>query len=159
MLPALAQVAPSAILQIDVANNVLYDEDTSDVTRFATNPNVTPDSHAAKNFARATGVADIVAGNGQPAKGTHVRSAVNFLLRTAPTPGQAIADTAWVGLAAFTFEILKTDGTPIGTIVTYGFAGAFALPGTPLIATAGGNFVIMGGTGAFSVPEGRWRWR
>ena len=151
----LAQAPPASILQIDVANNVLYDEDLSDVTKFATNPNITPDSHGAKNFARAMGVADIVAVNGQPVKGTHVRSAVNFFLRTAPTPGQAIADTAWVGLAAFTFEILQTDGTPVGTIVTYGFAGASAPPGVPLSATAGGNFVIMGGTGAFLGARGQ----
>jgi uncharacterized protein (TIGR03437 family) len=153
--PGLAQVAAPSILQIDVANNVLYDEDVSDVTKFATDPNVTPDSHGAKNFARALGVADMVAVNGQPVKGTHVRSAVNFFLRTAPTPGQAIADTAWNGLAAFTFEILKTDGTSIGTIVTYGFAGASAPPGAPLTATAGGNFVIMGGTGAFLGARGQ----
>ena len=152
---SVAQAPQASILQIDVANNVLYDEDVSDVTKFATNPNVTPDSHGAKNFARAMGVADIVAVNGQPVKGTHVRSAVNFLLRTAPTPGQAIADTAWVGLAAFTFEILKADGAPIGTIVTYGFAGASAPPGAPLTATAGGNFVIMGGTGAFLGARGQ----
>ena len=152
--PGLAQT-PASILQIDVANNVLYDEDVSDVTKFATNPNVVPDSHGAKNFARALGIADIVAVNGQPAKGTHVRSAVNFLLRAAPTPGQAIADTAWTGLAAFTFEILKIDGTPIGTIVTYGFAGSAAPPGAPLAATAGSNFVIMGGTGAFLGARGQ----
>lgn len=126
----LAQVPPASILQIDVANNVLYDEDTGDVTKFARNPNVAPDSHSVNNFARAVAIANIVAVNGQPMKGTHVRSAVNFFLRTAPAPGQAIADTAWVGLAAYTFEILKTDGTSIGTIVTYGFAGASAPPGS-----------------------------
>ena len=36
----LAQVAPPSILQIDVANNVLYQEDTSDVSKFATDPKV-----------------------------------------------------------------------------------------------------------------------
>lgn len=152
---SMAQVPPASILQVDVANNVLYDEDVSDVTKFATNPNIAADSHGAKNFARAVGIADIVAVNGQPVMGAHVRSAVNFLLRPAPTPGQAIADTAWVGLAAFTFEILKTDGTPIGTIVTYGFAGASAPPGAPLTATGGSNFVIMGGTGAFLGARGQ----
>jgi len=35
-----AQVPPPSILQIDVANNVLYVEDASDVSKFATNPNV-----------------------------------------------------------------------------------------------------------------------
>jgi hypothetical protein len=117
-------------------------------------PNAAPDSHSAKNFARALGVADIVALNGQPVKGTHVRNAVNFHLSKAPNPGQAIADTSWIAMAAFTFEILKTDSTPIGTIVTYGFAGAAAPPGTPLAGTDS-NFVVMGGTGAFLGVRGQ----
>ena len=151
----LAQVAPPSILQIDVANNVLYDEDASDVSKFATAPNAIPDSHAGKNFNRAVGIADIVAVDGQPVTGTHMRSAVNVGLRTAPVPGQAIADTVRVGLAIFTFEILKSDGTPIGTIMTEGFAGGTAPPGAPLTATAGGNFVITGGTGAFLGARGQ----
>lgn len=153
--PGLAQVAAPSILQIDVANNILYGEDTSDVSKFATDPKVTTDSHIAKNFNRVVGVADIVAVNGQPVRGTHIRSAVNILLRTAPDPGQAIADTVRVGLAVFTFEILKGDGTPIGTIMTNGFAGGTAPPGAPLAATAGGNFVITGGTGAFLGARGQ----
>ena len=68
--PGLAQVATPSILQIDVANNVLYQEDTPDVSKFATNPNVAADSHSANNFNRAVGVADIVAVNGQPVTGT-----------------------------------------------------------------------------------------
>src|ERR1051326_6930824 len=91
--PGLAQVAAPSILQIEVANNVLYQEDTADVSKFATNPNVTPDSHGAKNFNRAVGVADIVAVNGQSVTGTHIRSAMNVFLSTAPVPGQALADT------------------------------------------------------------------
>jgi uncharacterized protein (TIGR03437 family) len=151
----LAQVPPASILQIDVANNVLYDEDTGDVTKFARNPNATADSHSVNNFARAVAIADIVAVNGQPVTGTHIRSAVNVNLRTAPAPGQAIADTVRVGLAVFTFEILKSDGTPIGTIVTNGFAAGAAPPGAPLTATAGSNFAITGGTGAFLGARGQ----
>ena len=151
----LAQVAAPSILQMDLANNVLYDEDTSDVSKFATDPNVSTDSHSSKNINRAVGVADIVAVNGQPVTGTHIRSAVNVGLRPAPVPGQAIADTVRVGLAVFTFEILKSDGTPIGTIVTNGFAGDAAPPGAPLTATAGSNFVISGGTGAFLGARGQ----
>ncbi len=151
----LAQVALPSILQIDVANNVLYDEDTSDVSKFATDPNVSTDSHSSKNFNRAVGVADIVAVTGQPVTGTHIRSAANVGLRPAPVPGQAIADTVRVGLAVFTFETLKNDGTPIGTIVTNGFAGGAAPPGAPLTATAGSNFVITGGTGAFLGARGQ----
>jgi uncharacterized protein (TIGR03437 family) len=151
----LAQVPPPSILQIDVASNVLYVEDTGDVSKFAGDPNVAADSHSSKNFNRIVDVADIVAVNGQPVKGTHMRSGVNVLLRTAPTPGQAISDTVRAGLAVFTFEILKTDGTPIGTIMTDGFAGGTAPPGAPLTATAGANFVITGGTGAFLGARGQ----
>jgi uncharacterized protein (TIGR03437 family) len=152
--PGSAQVAPPSILQIDVANNVLYQEDTSDVTKFATNPSVAADSHGAKNFNRALGVADIVAVNGQPVTGTHIRSAVNVNLSTAPVPGQAIADTVRTAVAVFTFEILKSDGTPIGTIVTNGFGAGAAPPGAPSSVT-GNNFVITGGTGAFLGVRGQ----
>ena len=152
---ALAQVPPASILQIDVANNVLYAEDTGDVSKFATDPNVTADSHSGKNFNGGVGVADIVAVNGQPVTGTHIRSAVNVGLRPAPVPGQAIADTVRTALAVFIFEILKSDGAPIGTIVTNGFAAGAAPPGAPLTATAGSNFAITGGTGAFLGARGQ----
>src|SRR5260370_31679281 len=96
-----AQVATPSILQIDVANNVLYQEDTSDVSKFATDPNVAAVLHGANNFNRAVGVADIVAINGQPVTGTHIRSAANVFLNAAPIPGQAIADTVRIALAVF----------------------------------------------------------
>ena len=38
----LAQVAPPAILEVDVENYVQYVEDTGDVTKYATLPNATP---------------------------------------------------------------------------------------------------------------------
>jgi uncharacterized protein (TIGR03437 family) len=151
----LAQVPPASILRIDVANNVLYQEDTSDVSQFATAPNATAVVHGAKNFNPAVGVADILAVNGQPVTGTHIRSAVNIFLSTAPAPGQAIADTVRIAQAVFTFEILKSDGTPIGTIVTNGFAGGAAPPGAPSTATGGSNFAITGGTGAFLGARGQ----
>src|ERR1700676_3853600 len=92
--PVLAQVPPASVLRIDVAYNVLYDEDASDVSKFAADPNVAADLHSARNFNRAVGIADIVAVNGLPVTGTHIRSAVNVFLVTGPKPGQAIADTA-----------------------------------------------------------------
>ncbi len=151
----LAQVAPPSILQIDVANNVLYQEDTSDVSQFATAPKATAPAraHGANNFNRAVGLADIVAVNGLPVKGTYRLSAVN-ILSLAPAPGQAIADTARAAVAVLTFEILKSDGTPIGTIVTNGFAGGAVPPGAPL-TTGGSNFAITGGTGAFLGARGQ----
>jgi uncharacterized protein (TIGR03437 family) len=131
-------------------------EDTGDTSKFATAPNVpTLVGHGANNFNRGFGIADIVAVNGQPVTGTHLRSAANFFLAQAPVPGQAIADTGRVAVAIFTFEILKSDGTPIGTIITEGFGGGPAPPGAPLTATGGNNFVITGGTGAFLGARGQ----
>ena len=88
-----AQVAPPVILQIDLTNNVVYFQDTTDVSKYATDPNVTTPTAIPRNFYRVEGIADIVAVNGQPVKGTYANSVAAFVLRTAPTPGQAIADT------------------------------------------------------------------
>ncbi|MBZ5626496.1 MAG: hypothetical protein LAQ69_48610 [Acidobacteriia bacterium] len=150
--PGLAQVAAPTILQIDIANHVLYFGD-SDVSKFGTDPNVTTSAHVG-NFSRGVAIADIVAVNGQRVMGTHTKDAGGAALRTAPGPGQGIADTVRNGLASATFEILKSDGTPIGTIVATGLAGGDAPPGSPLTVT-GNNFVITGGTGAFLGVRGQ----
>jgi uncharacterized protein (TIGR03437 family) len=151
---SLAQVATPSILQIDTASHVLYFEDTADPVRFGTDPNpasrvVTP------NFNRASAIADIVAVNGQPVMGTFAAAYALTLSRTAPVPGQAIADIPRTGLTVKTFEILKGDGTPIGTIVFSGLAGGSAPPGSPSTMTGGGNYVITGGTGAFLGARGQ----
>jgi len=150
-----AQVAPPSILQIDVANNVLYFEDTSDLSKFATDPNVTTGALPGKIFTRLFGVADIVAVNGQSVMGNHTRTDVNINLRTAPTPGQAISDTMRNAVGVATFEILKSDGTPIGTIMAQGLGGGAPPPGSPASMTGGFNFVITGGTGAFLGARGQ----
>ena len=149
-----AQVAPPVILQIDLTNNVLYFQDTSDISKYATEPNVTPPTISFRNFYRVEGIADIVAVNGQPMKGTYASAAAATALRTAPTPGQAIADTVRQAITVTTFEILKSDGTAIGTIVASGLFFGDAPPGSPT-AAAGGNFVITGGTGAFLGARGQ----
>ena len=149
-----AQVAPPVILQIDLTNSVLYTQDTSDISKYATEPNVTSLTANPRNFHRVAGIADIVAVNGQPMKGTHANAAAVMMLRTAPTPGQAIADTFRQVMSVFTFEILKSDGTSIGTIVASGLFAGDAPPGSPT-AAAGGNFVVTGGTGAFLGARGQ----
>src|SRR5579871_3166352 len=74
--PVLAQVATPSILEIDVANNVLYLQDTSAVSKFATDPKAaTVIGHGTTNFNLGIGIGDIVAVNGQPAKETHIRNA------------------------------------------------------------------------------------
>jgi uncharacterized protein (TIGR03437 family) len=148
----LGQPAPPTILEIDVENYVQYSEDTSDLSKFATNPNLTTGSPA-NNFGFFLQIADIVAVNGQPAKGTLTRNSRALNLTTAPTLGQAIADTVRGAFSADAFEILKSDGTPIGTIVTYGLGAGSPAPGAPLSITRG-NFAIVGGTGAFLGARG-----
>ena len=148
------QGSSSVILVIDVENLVQYREDTSDLSSFATNPKVTTPS-TPKNFNFQVVLGDIVAVNGQSAKGTLTRNARLLNLTTAPNPGQAIADTLRGGVNADTFEILKSDGTQIGTIVSYGPAAGAPPPGAPLSITLG-NFAITGGTGAFLGVRGQW---
>jgi hypothetical protein len=132
----LAQVAAPSILQIDIANHVLYFNDTSDVANYGTDPNAATTLHAG-SFGRGVAIADIVAVNGQRVMRTHTKDAGGNSLRTGP--GQGIADTVRNGLAVATFEILKSDGTPIGTIFVTGLAGGDAPPGSPL-TVAGNNF-------------------
>jgi hypothetical protein len=110
-----------------------------------------------KIFNRAIAIADIQAVNGQPVMGTHTRTATNMNLRPAPAPGQAIADTARNQAGDISFEFLKNDGTPIGTIMASGFAGGASPPGSPSKVTVG-NFVITGGTGAFLGARGQVGW-
>ena len=83
--PGMAQVAPS-ILQIDIANHVLYFNDTSDVAKYGTDPNVGTTAHLG-SFGRGVAIADIVAVNGQRVMGTHSKDAGGNSLRTVPGPG------------------------------------------------------------------------
>jgi uncharacterized protein (TIGR03437 family) len=150
----LAQVAAPSILQIDIADHVLYFEDAADPAKFATDPNV-PTRVPTLNFARSGSIADIVAVNGQRVMGNFATSYTAMFFRLAPTPGLAIGDTTRNAIGVATFEILKSDGTQIGTIVASGHAGGTAPPGSPLTVTGGNNFVITGGTGAFLGARGQ----
>ena len=116
------QGSPSVILAVDLENFVQYVEDISDVSKFATNPSITP-AIAPRNFNFQLQIGDIVAVNGQPAQGTFTRNFRQISLSTAPNPGQAIADTVRNAVVADTFEIVKSGGSSIGTIVAYGTGG------------------------------------
>ena len=106
-----AQVSPAIILQVGVENLVQYVDDVGDPSKFATEPNFTT-ARDPRNFAQVVYLGDIVAVNGQSAKGTFSR--VSTLLATTPSPtaGQAIADTTRGRVVADYFEILKSDGSP-----------------------------------------------
>jgi hypothetical protein len=151
--PASAQSAPATIITVEIENWVEYNYDTPDPTKWATSPNITPASPP-KNFGYEIGIADVVAVNGQPVKGTMIRNTRYMTLSATPNPGQAIGDAPRGALTTDYFEILKTDGTPIGTITVTGILAGPPPPGAPL-AVVQGNFTIVGGTGAFLGVRGQ----
>src|SRR3977135_2372107 len=83
----LAQQPPPTILNVDVENHVQYFEDISDPSRWATNPSPTTPI-LPRNFVPLVGFGDIVAVNGQPAKGALVQQVRITTLRPVPIPGQ-----------------------------------------------------------------------
>src|SRR5690242_20090578 len=84
----LAQTAPPTILEVDVENFVSYVMDTPDVTKYATLPNITP-AAVPKNFYTTIALADIVAVNGRPAKGTLAQQILRLNLTPNPNPGDS----------------------------------------------------------------------
>jgi hypothetical protein len=147
--PAFGQPPPPAIITIDVENVVEYQFDISDPTKFGTNPGVTPSS-GNHPFGVVVVFGDIVSVNGQPAKGVYVGRPLVVRLTPTPNPMQSIADTAHASLRSHTFEILKADGTPVGTIVSFGLDGGTPPPGAPSYSFATrGDYTVFGGTGAY----------
>src|SRR5262252_2779391 len=87
-----AQATPSPVtLQIDVENLVNYVDDVSDPSKLATAGSATTAS-TPLNFYSGLTLGDIVAVNGQSAKGVFVGHSRQINLRTVPTPGQAVSD-------------------------------------------------------------------
>ena len=87
---ALAQVATPSILEIDTENFVEYVDDItalSDPSKIGTNPNVTPVA-VLPPFGRLVELADIIAVNGQPAKGLLFGSEVAIGASPTPRPGR-----------------------------------------------------------------------
>jgi len=151
---ARGQQPPPAILTIDVENVVEYQGDIFDPSKFATKPNVTP-SAGVGAFSLNVVFGDVVAVNGQPAKDIYVGRPVGITLTPTPKPSQAIADTAHASLRSHTFEILKIDGTPVGTIMSSGLDGGLPPAGAPSYPVAArGDYTIFGGTGAFLGARG-----
>jgi hypothetical protein len=156
---AFGQVPAVTDLTIDLANVVEYRTDVSDVTKFARNPNVVPGIAVgtgpteAPNFALSTGIGDIVAVNGLPAKGLFASRSRPIGTDTNANPGRAIADVTRTSIREDVFEILQPDGTPIGSIMIFGLSGGQAPPGQP--STERGSWAIVGGTGAFLGARGQ----
>jgi uncharacterized protein (TIGR03437 family) len=151
---------PAATLYIELQNVVEYQVDTSDFSKFGTDPNVTPGKLDKGLGCYGAGIpiigfGDIVSVNGQPARGTYAVRGVTVCLSQTPIPGvNAIADTNWPSTRDETYEILQSDGiTPVGTIMTFGLSsGTPSPPGPP---AGSKNSAITGGTGAFFGVRGQ----
>jgi hypothetical protein len=148
-----ANEPPAVILTVDIENLVIYDQDTGDATKFATSPTVVP-SMAHRSFVPQMWVADVVAVNGKPSKGTWTAWAAILFRTTTPTPGAAIADGVSTGQWDQVLDILQEDGTPIGTIMGIGWNGTPIPPGAPTSCLMV-NSAIVGGTGAFLGVRGQ----
>ena len=81
------QGSSGVILVVEVENLLRYREDTSDLSKFATDPNPTIPTPP-RNFYFVVYIGDIVAVNGQPAKGTFTRNRLTLGLTTTPTPAR-----------------------------------------------------------------------
>ena len=156
-IPARGQT-PVAIY-VELQNVVEYQVDVSDLSKWGTNPVITPGSIAQGKGVGCVGVpligyGDIVSVNGQSAKGTYANRGTAVCMNPAPTPGSfVIADATWLSKRDETFEILQSNGTPVGTIMTSGLAsGSPSPPGPP---AASHNYAIVGGTGAFFGARGQ----
>jgi uncharacterized protein (TIGR03437 family) len=148
---AQAQAVTPTLLRLDEANTILYIEDSS-FANLATHSAFTP-QNSNPAFSQTTTITDIVAANGQAAKGNHFAWIKNLGTSSSLTPGTATADVVRNGMVFHFWEIQQDDGTPIGTIMAMGLGGGSAPPGAPP-AQQGANFVITGGTGAFANVRG-----
>jgi hypothetical protein len=150
--PAVPEAVPVSVMQVEVRNVVRYNEDVSDVTKFATSP-VATSPNLPRNFYEVFLIGYIVAVNGSPAKGTYTARLrfVNTMLE--PNPGEAIADTSVAGLTDSSFDILTADSKPIGTLFGMGLSRSSRAPGALLLVTQG-NHAIVGGSGAFLGARG-----
>src|SRR5438094_189215 len=129
----MAQTAEPVVITIDVENYVAYRGDVLDPAKVAKDPNPVTGTVAA--FLESIQVGDIVAVNGQPAKGLYQTVGTIMPFRANPTAGQPIADLNSTGFFRCSWEILGAEGDYIGTLFDGG---------------AGGGHGMIGGLGVFA---------
>jgi hypothetical protein len=137
-------------LDIEFENYVNYVNDPADPSKLATSPNMV--NANIRNFMTSILVGDIVAVNGRPAKGSLVVKSQFMMLGPSPMPSQAIGDIAQGALGDSYLEILQTDGTRVGSIMSALSGFTTAPPGVPPGQFA--NSAVAGGTGAFLGARG-----
>jgi hypothetical protein len=147
---AWAQTPQFATLDIEWENVIIYADNLADRSKLATAPN--PVNVNLRNFMPLITIGDIVSVNGRPARGSWVAKGQFIMLVPSPTPGQAIGDLGRGITTDVQLEILQPDGTRVGSIMSAGFVGGPAPPGSPQDLTS--NFAVTGGTGAFLGARG-----
>src|SRR6202165_1531723 len=110
-----AAFGQTGMLAVDIENVVVYNQDTADVTKWASNPEMT-DPLASQNFVPVIWLADVVAVNGAPARGPWTVRGTSLFRSTTLTPGQAIADSSSTFFFDWIVDIILPDGRPVGTI-------------------------------------------
>jgi uncharacterized protein (TIGR03437 family) len=141
---AWAQELPPTILEIEVDGLTFYVNDQGDPQKHAFNTAPTPVTPV-RNFSRSVAIADVIAINGQAARGTMFRIAEGVSMNPNPQAGRLVTATTRSGLNTDTFELLNPDGT---TILAIGLGVGTPPPGAPLQTFQGAN-VVTGGSGAF----------
>jgi len=125
-----AAFGQTSILAIDIENIVVYNQDTADVTKWASIPEKT-DPLVSQNFVPIIWLADVVAVNGVPAKGTWTVRGTTLVRSTTLTPGQAVADSGSFFFFDWIVDLILPDGRQVGTIMATGWGGALKPPGAP----------------------------
>jgi uncharacterized protein (TIGR03437 family) len=153
--------SPAATLLVELQNVVEYQVDTTDLSKWGSNPNSTAGKILQGMGVGCAGVpayayGDIVSVNGAPARGTYVARASATCLSPTPRAGQeVVADISANSLRDETYYILQSDGvTPIGAIMDNGLNGSVS-PSPPGPPAGPQNFAIVGGTGAFLGARGQ----
>ena len=152
--PLCGQTAAPVVLKVDLENVVGYWDDGVDFSKLGSNPAVTTPVATRRVFQSQVQIGDIVAVNGQPTKGTFIMNARNLNVGTTIAAGQSIADATRTGIAQYTFEFLRSDGTSVGTIFASSLNGGTAAVGTPA-GTTQANGAIVGGSGAYWGAQGQ----
>src|SRR5258706_1702055 len=135
-------------------NVVQCQENFASPTKNGSSTVLEPQITSPATFFPGTFIADIVAINGRKTKGTTVARIFWVGLNSNPSGSQAIADVTRFQTMDIILEIQQADGTSIGTIVLTGVTGGAPPLGAPK-SGVGGNFAVIGGTGAFLGARGQ----
>jgi len=156
-LASMAAAAPAvSVLRIDVENYVPYHYEVYDPSTYSTDANLTV-APPAEPFGEFVMIGDIVAVNGNTVKGNFSMRATNLFLTPTigvqppnqpPMARQAIGDVQRGNLVTIVWDLLDSDGNPIGTITASGLTRGPRAPGAPpdVLQDA---LTITGGTGVF----------